>query len=191
MDTIPSQVSASNPVEYIKDLKLQVSDIIWKVANALNISRAAMMKQYNKNIRFHDHKSGDKVWLKRRYYKTGENRKLSSRKSGPWTIIRKMPNGVNFKIENEKKERKIIHHDRLVPFRSQTKKDVISPSVSRSNCKNDNTSVNSDSENTSDESSDENVEEEEEVAERRYPLRERRQRAFEGTIPWDAIEHRL
>ena len=60
-----------------------------------------MQKQYNKNVRFNNYKVGDKAWLKVKHYKTGENRKLSPRKTGPWTILEKLPNGVNFRVIND------------------------------------------------------------------------------------------
>ena len=45
----------------------------------------------------------------------GEDRKLAPRRTGPWTIIKKLPNGVNFQIENHRNEAKIVHHGRLSP----------------------------------------------------------------------------
>ena len=116
MDTIPPGITAASPADYLTDLKIQMRDILLHVTTNLNISRTDMMKQYNKNVRFFDYKPGEKVWVKRRYFKPGENRKLAPRKSGPWTIVEKKPNGVNFKIQNEK-QTKIIHHDRLVPYK--------------------------------------------------------------------------
>ena len=74
-----------------------------------------MQQHYNKKIRYIDYMVGQKVWLKAKHYKTGENRKLAPRRDGPWTIVEKLPNGVNFRIENSLKERKVVHHDRLVP----------------------------------------------------------------------------
>ena len=78
-----------------------------------------MQRQYNKNIRFYNYKVGDKVWVKMKYYKVGEHRKLSPRRSGPWTIREKLPNGLNFKVTNDSsKSEKIIHHDRLSPAKA-------------------------------------------------------------------------
>ena len=62
--------------------------------------------------------------LKVKYYKTGENRKLAPRYSGPWTVLRKLPNGVNFEIYNTNTSaKKIVHHDRPIPFKSGTNED--------------------------------------------------------------------
>ena len=84
-----------------------------------------MLRQYNRNIRYHDYAIRQLVWLKVRYYKTGETRKLSPWRDGPWVTVEKLPNGVNFKIRNVKtKESKIVHHDRL----SQAKELLNSPS---------------------------------------------------------------
>ena len=116
LDTVPKQMSASSPSDYVKDLRLQMKDILLKVTKNLGISKDNMMRQYNKNLRCIDYKPGEMVWLKKRHLKPGENRKLSPRKSGPWKVICKKPNGVNFEIENAKKKRQVVHHDRLAPY---------------------------------------------------------------------------
>ena len=57
--------------------------------------------------------------MKRKHFKTGENRKLSSRRSCPWIVIEKLPNGVNFRVVNDStKALKVVHHDRLSPVKS-------------------------------------------------------------------------
>ena len=86
LDVDVKQMSAPNPTEYLKDMKIQIRDILSHVSKNLNISRMSMMRQYNKNVKFFDYQAGDKVWVKRRHYKPGENRKLSPRNTGPWTI---------------------------------------------------------------------------------------------------------
>ena len=40
---------------------------------------------------------------------------MAPRRNGPWVFVRKLPNGVNFEVENSKREVKIVHHDRLSP----------------------------------------------------------------------------
>ena len=77
-----------------------------------------MQQWYNTNIQFNDYKSGDNVWLKTKHYKSGESRKLSPRRNGPWQIMEKLPNRVNFRIINVRsRQQKIVHHDRLSPVR--------------------------------------------------------------------------
>ena len=77
---------------------------------------------------------GEKVWLKIKHFKTGENRKLSPRRDGPLIVLRKMPNGVNFEINNENtSETKIVHHDRLSPIRNKRKKSNPSNGNNNSN----------------------------------------------------------
>ena len=172
-----------------------MKDIITKVSENLGISKTAMLKQYNKNIRFNDYVPGDKVWLKRRHFKPGENRKLSPRKTGPWTVICKKPNGVNFEIENSKKKRKVVHHDRLAPYRhNRFEEGVIDEAVepTSSNDLNETHKVSplgysEDSSTDSDSEDDTTVQ----LEQRRYPLRNRRQPQREGYVPWDAIDHRM
>ena len=36
-----------------------------------------MQRQYNKKLNFYDYQPGDRAWLKKKHYKTGENRKLA------------------------------------------------------------------------------------------------------------------
>ena len=192
MGTVSNQISAPTPADYVKDLKLQIKDVLLKVSDNLNISRKAMMRQYNKNLRFNDYKPGDKVWVKRKYFKSGENRKLSTRKTGPWTVVAKKPNGVNFEI-TKGKDSKVIHHDRLVPFHE--KREGMEQILRKTNEDDDLNDPDPDPEEyepSSGESSDES-----DIGDivgnenRRYPLRERRQRNLEGYIPWEVIEHRL
>ena len=77
-----------------------------------------MQQQYNMNFRFNDYKPGEKVWLKTKHYKSGEHRKLSPRRNGPWRILDKLPNRVNFRIiKDQTRKSKLVHHDRLSPVR--------------------------------------------------------------------------
>ena len=122
LNTGKQEITADNPRRYLEDLHIQMRDVILHVTKSLNIYKLDMMKQYNKNIMFFDYKPGEQVWVKRKRFKPGENRKLAPRKSGPWTVVEKLPNGVNFRIINEKKDTKVIHHDRLIPYYTDTKK---------------------------------------------------------------------
>ena len=54
------------------------------------------------------------MWLEKKYHRTGENRKLAPRRDGPWAVIERLPNGVDFSIRNSNCELKIVHHDRLI-----------------------------------------------------------------------------
>ena len=106
------------PRDYSDEVSVTLKEVFDHVIEHLKLSKIKMQKQYNRNLRFHDYKSGEKVWLKVKYYKTGENRKLSPRRNGPWTVIDKLPNGVNFNIFNDKSnESKVVHHDRLIPIK--------------------------------------------------------------------------
>ena len=114
--------SVPSPQDYVKDLRIQLRDILAQVNENLDVSRKKMMAQYNRNIHFHDYKPDDIVWLKKKTFKPGESKKLAPRKTGPWCVVRKLPNGVNFEIQDKRsKEFKIVHHNRLSPA-------VISPS---------------------------------------------------------------
>ena len=192
LDVDVKQMSAPNPTEYLKDMKIQIRDILSHVSKNLNISRMSMMRQYNKNVKFFDYQAGDKVWVKRRHYKPGENRKLSPRNTGPWTIELKKSNGVNYEIKNNRNQRKVIHHDRLLPYRTNennSPKELTAGSPPPVTVENVYSSSESSSEGSSE--SCDTDQRENEILSPRYPRRERRQRLLEGYIPWDIIEHHL
>ena len=91
---------------------MQIGNILSNVEKYLNISKNNMT-QYDKNIRYFDYKPGDKVWVRKRQYKPGESGKLAPRYTGPYTVIRKMPNAVNFEIKYKDGKVSNIHHNRL------------------------------------------------------------------------------
>ena len=193
--------------EYTEDRNFALKDVYDTVITNLQVSKEKMQAQYNKNIRFIDHKTGDKVWLKVKYYKTGENRKLAPRRRGPWTVVRKLPNGVNFEIVNDHtKNKKVVHHDRLSPIREGTveEDEARHITINQKTTINERTSDNSDaSDSTDSESSessdsddsndyspdtdDDNQDRGREVQHRQYPLRNRRARQIPNNIPWSAI----
>ena len=150
-----------------------------------------MLSQYNKNLRFRDYQPGEKVWLKSNFIKSGEN-KLGPKRNGPWTVIQKMPNGVNFRIRNEKtRVTKIVHHDILKAIRGNvadtgvrerlrnSEEDVADQTSSTSSAEHSDYSPSESSSGDSETEPDEH---------RRYPMRHRQQRLVPGGIPWDAIQ---
>ena len=143
-----------------------------------------MMSQYNKNVRYYEYYVGDKVWVRKRHYKPGENRKLSPRYMGPYEIVRKMPNGVNYKIRVAKGKESIIHHNRLKKYSEQQE-------GSHNSSKDVNPAV-IESEEVCYDLSDGSLsgEEEDDPVEnaRRYPLRNRPQRVVDGAVSWDVID---
>ena len=165
-------LSDGSQKEYLKDVKIQLMEIIDHVSRSLDIARATMVKQYDKNIKLHKYSVNDEVWLERKTFKNNENKKLAPRKCGPWTIIATYPNGVNFKIkENSTGTIKVAHHNRLTPTKVRRRDDHDSSSEDDS---------------FSSEGEIEDIEIR--LEERRYPLRDRQQRVIPGTISWDAIE---
>ena len=185
------------PAEYFAERSFVLKDMFNAVVQELKLSKLKMMRQYNRNLRVIDYKEGDKVLMKVKHYKTGENRKLAPRRGGPWVVLQKLPNGVNFKVRNvSSNETKVVHHDRLSPFREanndtsgeQCPVDVSGDEYSsdgetESDITHDGSSVYEPSD-TSTASDDSDVNEES----RRYPARVRVQREIPGAIPWDAVE---
>ena len=190
--------------QYSAEIEFSLNDVFHHVIEKLKISKIRMQKQYNRNIRYNDYENGQKVWLKVKYYKTGENRKLSPRRNGPWSVIDKLPNGVNFKIRNDQShEEKIVHHDRIYPVKGpisvpQTTQNNMPGRKSRvttqiagdgSDSSSSGSSEHSDYEPSSEDESDsensDSVESEEDN--HRYPQRVRQQRSIPGAIPWSAV----
>ena len=108
----------------MEEIELTLYELFNLIIDRLHLSKLEMLKQYDKNIRFHNYMDGEKIWLK-------------IKRDGPWIVLRKMPNGVNFEINNEKiSETKVVHDDRLSPIRNKREKS--NPSNSHYNDSNDN-----------------------------------------------------
>ena len=105
----------SSPADYAEDRSFIRKDIAVK---NLQLNSKKMQTHYNKNIRLHDYRNGDKVCLNLKYYKTGETRKPSPHHHGPLTVLRKLPNGTNFEIVNNGMRKKKIED--LTPFKEAT-----------------------------------------------------------------------
>ena len=170
---------ATSPAEYAEELKIILQEIYKEVQQQLGITREAMRKQYNKKIKVYDYKIGQSVWLKKKYYKTGESRKLSPRRTGPREIVEKMSNGVNFKIRNT-----IVHHDRLTHVKKSSMNTDESPTMN-------NGAIVSFESSSGEESDVTDVNYQEEPLsgfESRYQIRNRERRMIEVAIPSDAID---
>ena len=145
---------------------------------------------------FYDYKAGDQVWLKRKYFKPGESKKLLPRKDGPWSVVKKLPNGVNFEIVCPKsKNTKIVHHNRLSPVSGSSRKNSNGKVPIRNPIKKPTTDLpayegSSEDNSSSDEDIDVDTNNDpapEAAQERRYPQRVRVQRQIEGAVPWDQV----
>ena len=182
-------------VQYAEEVKIGLQDTHEHVLHHLGVSKKQMQAQYNKNIRFNDYKCGDKVWVKLKHYKTGENRKLSPRRTGPWTIVEKLPNGVNFKVSNDStRAQQVFHHDRLSPVKTSEELDprAVNPGThgtKKNSIRQPQRPVTESDETDSDSGDDAGPESstDSDDAEPRYPRRVRIPRQIDGAIPWDAV----
>ena len=184
------------PKEYAEITNSLLQDIYSQVSTSLELSKERMQQHYNKNIRYIDYLVGQKVWLKVKHYKTGEHRKLAPRRDGPWTVIEQLPNGVNFRIENSHKEKKVVHHDCLIPV---FQNELSSIPSDRSKIPTRSSSDDSDQSSVSDYSSAEpdsdsnnsagsDLEDNPTPCERLPPRRQLQTRQLSGTIPWSALK---
>ena len=177
-----------SPTDYSDEVDIALRDLWSSVATQLRLSKQEMLSRCNRNLRFHDYQPGEKVWMKTDVIKGGEN-KLAPKRSGPWTVIQKMPNGVTFQIRHDdSEETKIVHHDKLKMVR-QSVSDSEEPRTFQQGCDSDVTSSGSSSEHSDFSPSDSDDSEEEEVVrDRRYPVRNRQQRVIPGAIPWTSVQ---
>ena len=189
----PSDQDATSAREYAIELKIRLAEVYQHVATQLNLTRQQMLKQYNKNICFHNYHTGEKVWLRTKYFKTGENKKLSPRRNGPWTVVECLPNGLNFRIQNDSnKNQKVVHHNRITPVKShESVSPVKGPKAKAQTTPSKDLNVESkrrkfEEYSSSSEESASDTENDGPIV-RRYPLRERRQRVIEGTVPSDTF----
>ena len=59
---------------YADEMNVRLADIWELVIKHLNLSKIRMTRQYNTKLRFHDHQENQKMWLKRKVIKSGENK---------------------------------------------------------------------------------------------------------------------
>ena len=188
----------TTPVDYSEEVRFALGDIYSQMFENLQSSKTKMQQRYNMNIRFNYYKPGEKVWLKTKHYKSGEHRKLSPRRNGPWRVLEKLHNGVNFCIiHDHTRQSKIVHPDRLSPVQ-ESELSFSNPPDSNlpPNRGFHNPYHNSFSECDSSDSSDSSGFEPdvdssyEFIVElpRQYPRRIRTQRRLPGQIPWSAFD---
>ena len=112
-------------------------------------------------------------------------KQVGPKANGPWTIIKKMPTGVTFQIENEESGmKKIVHHDKLNPVRGDASihdGPRHDPDATSTDDGDDSTSSASSSEH-SDYSPSSDDSEAEPDEDRCYPVRQRTARVIPGAI---------
>eukprot|EP00794_Sanderia_malayensis_P011538 gene11536-biopygen9207 len=195
--TNPDECNSSSVINYKNVVSCALKDVFAHVIKTLELSKQKMPKQYNQGIRFTNYTVGQAVWLKVKHYKTGENRKLAPRHDGPWTILEKLPNGVNFKVVNSRNEEKVVHHDPLMPAVKNLSAENLParrpvehcPSPIESEPASESSKVAS-SESDENESLGDSSDESEisaDVPARHYQRRNRALRNIPNTIPWNVI----
>lgn len=63
-----------------------LNNIYNQVIKTLELSKLSMQQHYNRKLMLLIIKK-DRVWLKTKHYKTGENRKLAPQRNGPRTVL--------------------------------------------------------------------------------------------------------
>ena len=106
--------------------------------------------------------------------------------NGSWTVCKKLPNRVNFRIQNLKGEQKVVHHDPILPAIAGARQVNESDEsvLDRQSIADTDSELWYDSSSESEfavEAQDSNDSEAEVI--RHYPRRERQMRNLPGTIP--------
>ena len=169
--------------DFAEELKLKLQKTYETITANMSKYRERMSNAYDKSVRINEYSAGDKVWLQIKSVKKHLSRKLSLRRSGPWTIVEIFPNGRNFRIKNDETGKYlVVHHDRIEPA------NIVPSDVQGGARVTGYTSSSSESESEpDDEAQTENESEPIIDADRRYPARIRVQRQLPGTIPWSSI----
>ena len=179
-DSAVPGISSASPIEYLSDLKVQLLENINHATKFLGISREKMVNQYNKNLHTITYSLKDKVWLHKVTFKKGENAKLSPRKTGPWTIVKVYPNGVNFKIEDAAGNLQVVHHNRMSPVKEAPLDDSSESDSDETEYADDDSADGAEADGAEELNPNE-------PPATRYPARHRQQRQIPGAIPWDSI----
>uniref|UniRef100_A0A1B0DGT8 Integrase catalytic domain-containing protein n=1 Tax=Phlebotomus papatasi TaxID=29031 RepID=A0A1B0DGT8_PHLPP len=108
--------NAEEPVAYRDELRRRL-DIIHESATELLKKTANCMKiRYDRSARPRGFQVDDKVWVYNPKRRRGRSPKLQSNWEGPYTIVERR-NDVVFRIRNDHGRFKVVHIDRLAPYR--------------------------------------------------------------------------
>ena len=108
-------------VDYVENLNTKLTNIYQHVRKHLKQNSERQKKSYDTRISVNNYEVGDMVYLLDSTKKLGKSPKLKSDIwKGPCVIIRKISD-ILFEIKNSPKKRpKIIHHDRLKPYLTES-----------------------------------------------------------------------
>ena len=189
--------------EYLHNVKNKLKGVVSIVREHLKMNQCKTRKVYDKKVtKRHVYDIGVKVWLKKKSYMIGEYKKLSPRKTGPWTIIVKLDNYGNFKIKKGNDE-KVVHYNSLIPMKgvhlsairwSDERDEIESSHVDKMPRDEESGTIehfldtSEESELESDHCPDSEDVDNPNSPERRYPLRAGSPRRLPEKIPWGSIE---
>ena len=108
---------------YLKELQSQMAEIHRRAQDHLLKAMETRKQMYDKKVNFTPYCKGDLVLLRQYACKPGLKPKLiKERWTGPW-LVDQVRGPVNYRITRKgkkgKKERLLVHHDRLKPFQKR------------------------------------------------------------------------
>lgn len=110
--------TAESPQNYGSELVTRMGTAFQAVQGNSEEQRLKREYYYNRQVRFRPYQRGDLVWIDD---PTTVRQKLSPKWTGPYEVVSSDDKGLVYKlldIVNPHKEPKVIHYDRLKPFRS-------------------------------------------------------------------------
>lgn len=121
IDLIFSEVQHEKQTQFKSDYAFQLAEQIRSVheyaRENLKITAETMKRRYDKNINFHEYHMGDAVWLHDTTKKKGLSRKLRNHWIGQFLIVKKISE-VTYRIqESPRSKQKVVHSDRLKPYK--------------------------------------------------------------------------
>ncbi|XP_063078039.1 uncharacterized protein LOC134467953 [Engraulis encrasicolus] len=110
--------AAESPQNYGSELVTRMDTVFQAVQANTEEQRLKREYYYNRQVRFQPYQRGDLVWIDD---PTTVRQKLSPKWTGPYEVVSSNDQGLIYKLLDLKhphKEPKVIHYDRLKPFRS-------------------------------------------------------------------------
>ncbi|KAL2087239.1 hypothetical protein ACEWY4_018298 [Coilia grayii] len=110
--------TAQSPQNYGSELVTRMDTVFQAVHANSEEQRLKCEYYYNTQVRFRPYQRGDLVWIDD---PTTVRQKLSPKWTGPYEVVSSDDKGLIYKLldfVNPHKEPKVIHYDRLKPFRS-------------------------------------------------------------------------
>ncbi|KAJ8943324.1 hypothetical protein NQ318_004765, partial [Aromia moschata] len=124
MEALAEDISRhTDPDTYVGELERRMSAVHDHVRSRLQLENDRMKTRYNVRANSSSFQEGDLVWLYNPVRRKERSPKLQNNWEGPFTVIKRI-NDVVYRIQrNPRSKMKVVHLDRLTPYRGETDRD--------------------------------------------------------------------